>query len=806
MTTVFREIQGFPVLVRNPLLPAPPDPRSVARNGETLLMRTADRTYSSLIVGTLVLALTLSGCNADSTSGTSNPVATGTGDTTTSTSTGSSQPGFGKTGSSAPASSAPASSAPTTNVVAPPPAPAVSLSVTPSSVAAGNAAKLNWTSTNATACQASGGWSGSMSVNGSQSTGTESAATNFTLVCNGPGGSKTATAKLTVTPAAGNLAVTSPTVLPNATVGGAYSYTLAATGGTPPYSWTIVSATPNTAQWLTTTAAGLFAGLAKTAETETVTAQVTDSEGATAEGKFTITAGVAGSLAVSSPATLPNATNGGAYFYDLAATGGTPPYTWSLTSHTGSTAWMVTPTGWVESAPTTNETDSLTVQVKDSAGNTATGAVSVAVNSTLAVMGQNLAASTSALSLPPAIAGNAYTHTLQAAGGTAPYSYSISSGSLPAGLSLSSSGTVSGTPTAPGSASGVVLRVTDSAGGAATANVAMSIATASKVARPAYNTGSGFFVYNGKVYDPNGYEFRMRGVNRAHFDSATPSSGLTKTGANAVRMFMYNIGVSNSQSATGYATEIQSQMAASKELTILTAANAAGSTTLTSCDTSTADLAATVSWWVANAAAFAPVMNKVAINIANEWGPSASETWATAYESAIVALRAAGYTAPLVIDSGGCGQNFADFLSYSTEVYNADPQKNVIFSLHLYGAAPNAISSNMYSQMASLSATQGMAFIIGEFGPGYNIGPSPTTVAPGQIIQAAESYGIGWLAWAWDDNDLSNAGSDNNWFCMTYTAGLFTAPSSLTHFGLDVALNPVYGLTTLATPAALFVQ
>src|SRR5450755_1846864 len=38
--------------------------------------------------------------------------------------------------------------------------------------------------------------------------------------------------------------------------------------------------------------------------------------------------------------------------------------------------------------------------------------------------------------------------------------------------------------------------------------------TAGKVARPSYNTGKGFFVLNGKLYDANGAEFRIRGVNK----------------------------------------------------------------------------------------------------------------------------------------------------------------------------------------------------------------------------------------------------------------------------------------------------
>ena len=56
-----------------------------------------------------------------------------------------------------------------------------------------------WSSTNATSCAASGGWSGAKSTSGSASTGVLTAATSYTLTCTGSGGSKSETASVTVT-------------------------------------------------------------------------------------------------------------------------------------------------------------------------------------------------------------------------------------------------------------------------------------------------------------------------------------------------------------------------------------------------------------------------------------------------------------------------------------------------------------------------------------------------------------------------------------------------------------------------------
>ncbi|NTF34444.1 hemagglutinin [Rhizobium skierniewicense] len=54
-------------------------------------------------------------------------------------------------------------------------------------------------------------------------------------------------------------------------------------------------------------------------------------------------------------------------------------------------------------------------------------------------------------SLPSATAGSAYSQTLTASGGTAPYTFAVSAGTLPAGLSFSAAGVLSGTPTSSGS-------------------------------------------------------------------------------------------------------------------------------------------------------------------------------------------------------------------------------------------------------------------------------------------------------------------------------------------------------------------
>jgi hypothetical protein len=77
----------------------------------------------------------------------------------------------------------------------------VSLSASPASVTTGAASTLKWSSTNATACTASGSWSGGKAVSGSASTGALVATATYKLACTGSGGSASASTGVTVAPA-----------------------------------------------------------------------------------------------------------------------------------------------------------------------------------------------------------------------------------------------------------------------------------------------------------------------------------------------------------------------------------------------------------------------------------------------------------------------------------------------------------------------------------------------------------------------------------------------------------------------------
>lgn len=70
----------------------------------------------------------------------------------------------------------------------------------PITIAYGSSATLSWNSTNANSCSASGGWSGSKSLSGSESTGNLTSSKIYTLTCTGSGGSSSDNVTVNVSP------------------------------------------------------------------------------------------------------------------------------------------------------------------------------------------------------------------------------------------------------------------------------------------------------------------------------------------------------------------------------------------------------------------------------------------------------------------------------------------------------------------------------------------------------------------------------------------------------------------------------
>ncbi len=232
------------------------------------------------------------------------------------------------------------------------------------------------------------------------------------------------------------------TTLSDGAVGTPYSGSVQATGGIPPYVFGLLSgALP---AGLSLAADGTISGTPTAPGAGTFTVQVADAavnpQGA-ATRSFTIS--VLANPPVITTTSLTNGVLGIPYTASVAATGGLPPYTFSIASGSLPGGLSLAPDGTITGTPTALGDSSVTIQVTDKQNQTASKAF------TLKIVAPPSITTNSPLGL--LIVGTPSGITLAATGGTLPYTWSISGGSLPAGLSLNSAtGAVSGNPSAAG--------------------------------------------------------------------------------------------------------------------------------------------------------------------------------------------------------------------------------------------------------------------------------------------------------------------------------------------------------------------
>ena len=295
------------------------------------------------------------------------------------------------------------------------------------------------------------------SISGTPSAPVANTALTFTVSDSGsPVQSKSVSLTLTIAPAP--LAITTAS-LPSGTVGVVYSTTLAASGGTTPFTWSLTSGTLP-ANLSLNPGTGAITGTPSAAVTSTaLTFKVADSGSPVQTKTVNLTLTVVPAPLVITTTSLPSGTVGVAYSATLVATGGTTPFTWSLTSGTLPTGLSLNPsTGAITGNPSLPATNlALTFKLSDAG----VPAQTTSVNLTLTIAPGPLVITTS--SLPGGVVASPYSTTLATTGGTAPFTWSLTSGALPANLSLNpGTGAISGTPSAPVTSTALTFKVTDS--------------------------------------------------------------------------------------------------------------------------------------------------------------------------------------------------------------------------------------------------------------------------------------------------------------------------------------------------------
>jgi mannan endo-1,4-beta-mannosidase len=285
------------------------------------------------------------------------------------------------------------------------------------------------------------------------------------------------------------------------------------------------------------------------------------------------------------------------------------------------------------------------------------------------------------------------------------------------------------------------------------------------VQKNAEAAATGFYVSGSSVKDANGNTFVMRGVNvpSIWYDSQSYTALTTIAGkkANAVRI------VWNTNGSATRLQEIINRCKALKLVAIVELHDGTGSNNTTT-------LNAMASYYASSSIKSILINNAkyVIVNIANEWGDSSlSDTaWRDAYKTAITTIRNAGINNLLMIDGSGWGQYASPIKTYGKTLLNYDPNKNIMFSLHMYGNYNTA--SKIGVDLWDIQQL-GLAVTVGEFGYNYNSGNNNLgcTVDAQTVMNEAQWKGVGYLAWSWTGNDSSNAwldlSSSSDWTTLT---------------------------------------
>jgi MBG domain/Bacterial Ig-like domain (group 3)/Putative Ig domain/NHL repeat len=152
---------------------------------------------------------------------------------------------------------------------------------------------------------------------------------------------------------------------------------------------------------------------------------------------------------VLSPTSLTAPVIGNSFNQTVSASGGTSPYTFTVSTGSLPAGLSLSAGGVLSGTPTAVGTFTFTIQAQDSTGSGSGGPFTGSQSFSVTIAAPTVVVSPS--TLPNGTVTSTYSQALSAAGGSGSYSYAVTSGGLPAGLSLNSTtGALTGTPTAAG--------------------------------------------------------------------------------------------------------------------------------------------------------------------------------------------------------------------------------------------------------------------------------------------------------------------------------------------------------------------
>ena len=279
-----------------------------------------------------------------------------------------------------------------------------------------------------------------------------------------------------------------------------------------------------------------------------------------------------------------------------------------------------------------------------------------------------------------------------------------------------------------------------------TAALPTHAAQTTQAAEAAAAATPGFHVVDGRLQDANGQDFVMRGINHAHtwYPTRTTQAlqDIKATGANTVRVVLAS-GDRWTKNDTADVTNVVSQCKANRLVCVLEVHDTTGYGEQSGAIT----LAKAVDYWISVQAALKGQEKYVILNLGNEpYGNAGYSTWASDTSTALQRLRTAGFENTLMVDAPNWGQDWSFTMrDNAASVFAADPQRNTMFSIHMYGVFDTAAEVTDY---IGRFVTAKLPILVGEFGDMHSDG-NPDEDA---IMATAQQQRIGYLGWSWSGN------------------------------------------------------
>ncbi|MEW2261070.1 cellulase family glycosylhydrolase [Streptomyces sp. NPDC047853] len=284
------------------------------------------------------------------------------------------------------------------------------------------------------------------------------------------------------------------------------------------------------------------------------------------------------------------------------------------------------------------------------------------------------------------------------------------------------------------------------AGEAFAAVLGLVVSLAGPTAGTAEAAPTGIRVGNGRVVEADGSDFVMRGVNHAHawYPDRTAASlaDIAATGANTVRVVLS----SGDRWTRTSATEVSSLIGRCKAVKVICVLEVHDTTGYGE-DGAATSLDRAADYWIGVRSALEGQEDYVVVNIGNEpFGNTGYGAWTDATKAAIGRLRGAGIDHALMVDAPNWGQDWSGTMrNNAASVLASDPDRNTIFSIHMYGVYDTAAEVRDYLHAF---VDNKLPIVVGEFGDQHSDG-NPDENA---IMATARALGVGYIGWSWSGN------------------------------------------------------